>query len=156
MSTRVHVYIHHHSDLDIIKPSDRGSKVDIVNLDTYEFTFCDLKEFSKEFDYDSSALVYFKLIGHNFSDGMKIMCDDESVREVVDVSKPYDKIDIYIDHCFDFTSPLIDTGNEICNNSGSDNDTDAEYFSETESSNDDCSSLVGSDEELNEYRHSQK
>ncbi|XP_074330150.1 uncharacterized protein LOC141667524 [Apium graveolens] len=156
MSTRVYVYIHHHGDLDITKPSYHGGKVDAVNLDTNEFSFHDLDDFSKEFDYDSSAIVYFKTNDHNFSDGIKILYDDDSVREVINVSMPYGKIDLYIDHSFDFAFPMNDTENKIFNGDLSDSENDPEYFSETESSESDCSSLVDSDEELNECRQSQK
>ncbi|KAL1805151.1 hypothetical protein ACET3Z_028219 [Daucus carota] len=156
MSTRANVYIHHHGDLDITKPSYHGGKVDTINLDTDEFSFRDLEDFSKEFEYDPIALVlfYYKTNGHDFSDGMKILYDDESAREVVNVSMPYGKIDLYIDHCFDFASPFIET--EIFNNGGSDGDNEPEYYSVTESSEDECSDHVVSDEELNECRQSQK
>ncbi|KAK1387340.1 hypothetical protein POM88_015518 [Heracleum sosnowskyi] len=51
---------------------------------------------------------------------------------------------------------MFDTKNEITND-GSISDNDSDYFSETESSEDDCSSLGNSsDEELNECRQSQK
>ncbi|KAK1376359.1 hypothetical protein POM88_032552 [Heracleum sosnowskyi] len=56
--------------------------------------------------------------------------------------------ELYIDHCFDFASPIIDTEN--------DSDPDSDYLSETESSDDDCSSLDNSNEELDEYRQSRK
>ncbi|KAL8089715.1 hypothetical protein AgCh_039267 [Apium graveolens] len=81
MSTRINIYIHHHGALDIENPSYKGKKVDIVTLDTNDFSFRDLEDFSKEFVYDSSALVYFKINGIDFSEGMKIMYDDESVKE---------------------------------------------------------------------------
>ena len=154
MSTRANVYIHHHGNLDITKPSYHGGKVDTINLDTNEFSFRDLEDFSKKFDYDLIALVYYKTNGHDFSDGMKIMYDDESVREVVNVSMPYGKIDLYIDHYFDFACPFIKI--EIFNNGGSDGDNEPVQYSVTESSEDDCSDHVDSDEELNECRQSQK
>ncbi|KAK1383466.1 hypothetical protein POM88_021201 [Heracleum sosnowskyi] len=51
---------------------------------------------------------------------------------------------------------MFDTKNEITND-GSISDNDSDYFSETESSEDDCSSFGNSsDEELNECRQSQK
>ncbi|KAL8127351.1 hypothetical protein AgCh_014318 [Apium graveolens] len=69
---------------------------------------------------------------------------------------PYGKIDLYIDHSFDFAFPMNDTENEIFNGDLSDSENDPEYFIETESSESDCSSLVDSDEELNEYEISRK
>ena len=112
MSTRLNVYVHHHGYLDSSKPSYEGGEVDTVNLDTDEFSFRDLEDFGKEFGYDPSSLVYFKTNGHTFADGVKVVYDDESVRELIDVSMSSGCIDLYIDHCFDFASPARINVNE--------------------------------------------
>lgn len=167
------LYLRHHGDFTSApNVTYIGGQVEIIrNFDTDVLSFRDLEDFSEKYKYNSNALVYFKCDGHTFSKGIRLMYDDKSVRELVDLCKPYDKIELYIDH-FDFDD-LIDvpqTSKQIKHDKimesqtvgntkfvedddgGSEDRNDPEYMVETEESESDSEGLHldddVSDEEL--------
>lgn len=99
MESFVIIYVHHHDDLvHAPKVEYKGGKVDVIPaFDTDIFSFRDLDDFAKDFEYDPSDLVYFQT-GMCIDDGVKLLYDDSTIREMVDIHKPLGMIDLYVDH----------------------------------------------------------
>lgn len=167
------VYLHHHGELT--SPPNEvkylGGKVDVIpNFDTDVMSFRDLEEFAKKFCYDANSLMYYKSDGHSFSGGTSLVYDDISIRDLIALSKPYGKIELYVDH-FDLDE-LIDvphTPKEKIDDqiveagegsAGEGSEDDPEYLIDTESEDSDSSSSFPennvSDEEFENIRKNAK
>lgn len=99
MSTLINIVVYHdgqfapHPNCDYI-----GGKSGIVeNVDIDLLSFWDLEDWAAMFGYSPQSLLYFKNNGHDFSSGMRLVYDDSSIRYMVEVCKPYGKIDVYVD-----------------------------------------------------------
>ena len=98
MSTTT-LYLHQHGDFTP-PPNVRyiGGKVEVISdFDCDTLSFRDLEEFANKYSYDSDSLVYFKCDGHSFSQGTRLVYNDVSVRELIELCKPYGKIELYVD-----------------------------------------------------------
>ncbi|KAL8099046.1 hypothetical protein AgCh_031661 [Apium graveolens] len=98
MSTTL--YLHHHGDFTSPPTITYvGGKIEVITeFDSDLMSFRDLEDFAQKYDYDVNSLVYFKCDGFSFSEGIRVIYDDGSVRDLVDLSKPYGRIDLYVDH----------------------------------------------------------
>ncbi|KAL8113628.1 hypothetical protein AgCh_020812 [Apium graveolens] len=98
MSTTI--YLHHHGDFTPPPTVTYvGGRTEVIkDFDSDLLSFRDLEDFAIKYEYDVNALVYFKCDGHNFKDGTRLIYDDVSVRDLVALSKPYGRIDLYVDH----------------------------------------------------------
>ena len=98
MSTTL--YLHHHGDFT--PPPNVtyiGGKVEIIpNYDSKVLSFSVIEEFPAKYAYDANSLVYFKCDGHTFSKGTRLIYDDTSVSDLVELCKPYGRIELYVDH----------------------------------------------------------
>ncbi|WOH13968.1 hypothetical protein DCAR_0933482 [Daucus carota subsp. sativus] len=75
-----------------------GGKCDLIpNVDTDLLSFRDLDDWAIQFGYNSESLVYFKTNGHDFSNGVRVLYDDGSIRDMVGVCSQYGKIEVYVD-----------------------------------------------------------
>ncbi|WOG81872.1 hypothetical protein DCAR_0101027 [Daucus carota subsp. sativus] len=174
MSTTTTLYLHHHGDFT--KPPNVkyvGGKTEIIkDFDVDMFSFRDLEEFAEKYAYDvSSSLVNFKCNGYSFEKGMRVIYDDNSVRDLIKICMPYGRIELYVDH-FDLDlDEVIDYPNEggdpvEANMGGNDefsddtDESDPEYkgSSETEESEDESfvPDEYGSDNEMNAIRENCK
>lgn len=70
------------------------------------FFFCNFEEFVEKYNYDSNVLIYFKTDGHSFKKETMLADDDNSVRKLVKLCKPYGRMYLYVDQ-FDLDE-LID------------------------------------------------
>ena len=113
MSTTTTLYQHHNGDFTT-PPNVKyiGGKTEIIkDFDCDTFSFRDLEEFAEKYAYDvASSLVNFKCDGFSFEKGMRVIYNDNSVRELIDICKPYGRIYLYVDH-FDLDE-VIDGPNE--------------------------------------------
>ena len=114
MSTTTTLYLHHHGNFT--PPHNIkyvGGKTEIIkdfNCDT--FSFRDLKEFAEKYAYDvSSSLVNFTCNGYSFEKSMRVIYDDNLVRDLINICKPYGRIKLYVDH-FDL-GEVIDGSNIV-------------------------------------------
>ncbi|KAL1827009.1 hypothetical protein ACET3Z_005421 [Daucus carota] len=181
MSTTTTLYLHHHGDFT--KPPNVkyvGGKTEIIkDFDADLFSFRDLEEFAEKFAYDvSSSLGNFKCNGYSFEKGMRVIYDDNSVRDLIKICMPYGRIELYVDH-FDLDEVIdcpnegegegnkFDSGDPVEANMGGNDefsdDTDEgdpEYkeSSETEESEDESfvPDEYGSDNEMNAIRENFK
>ncbi|KAL8119233.1 hypothetical protein AgCh_016667 [Apium graveolens] len=98
MSTTL--YLHHHGDFTPPPTITYvgGKTEDITEFDSDLMSFRDLEDFAQKYDYDVNSLIYFKCDGFSFSEGIRVIYDDGYVRDLVDLSKPYGRIDLYVDH----------------------------------------------------------
>lgn len=166
------LYLYHHGDFTPAPNiSYRGGKVEVIpDFDCDTLSFRDLDEFAEKYSYDSNSLVYFKCDGHSFMKGTRVVYDDVSVRDLVDLCKPYGKIELYVDH-FNLDDlievPKSPEQNEINRNTGStklrddteimkkgggeegsedtDDPDDPEYVKGTDSEDSDTESLMSHD-----------
>ena len=100
MDSKVCVYVHHHGYFTP-HPNVKyvGGEVDLIeDFDTDLLCFRDLDEFAASYKYDPSDLVYFKNDGRTFKSGLRLLFDDNTVREMVEISRPLGRIDLYVDH----------------------------------------------------------
>ncbi|XP_063942943.1 nonsense-mediated mRNA decay protein 2-like [Daucus carota subsp. sativus] len=110
------VEINHHGSFhnDARNPRYIGGYVDVIKeFDADTLSFRDLGEFAEKFNYNPESLAHFKRDGKNMSSGMRLLYDDESIRDCIEVSKPYGKIELYIDH-------WLDEGENVDNDRGKD------------------------------------
>ncbi|XP_074366751.1 uncharacterized protein LOC141707468 [Apium graveolens] len=175
MSSFVTIYLHHHGDLTSPpNVSYIGGKVETLhNVDTDVFSFRDLDDFAVKYDYDPSALVYFKSDGSSFRNGVSLLYDDDTVREMVELHKPYGKISLFVDHfeldnLVDMPTTPTELNNKqpesnLENEANGSSEDDPEYDAETESESDSDESDNGSlyldsdeDEELKSMRVKKK
>ena len=108
------VEINHHGSFhnDARNPRYIGGYVDVIKeFDADTLSFRDLGEFAEKFNYNPESLAHFKRDGKNMSSGMRLLYDDESIRDCIEVSKPYGKIELYIDH-------WLDEGENVGNDKG--------------------------------------
>ena len=76
--------------------------VDNLVEDTETMCFGDLEHYSVAFEYDkSNSLVYFQCDGHTFEKNVRVLYDDASIKEMIEIFKPFDAIHLFVDH-FDF------------------------------------------------------
>ncbi|KAL8149914.1 hypothetical protein AgCh_006790 [Apium graveolens] len=156
MSSFVTIYLHHHGDLTSPpNVSYIGGKVETLhNVDTDVFSFRDLDDFAVKYDYDPSALVYFKSDGSSFRNGVSLLYDDDTVREMVELHKPYGKISLFVDHfeldnLVDMPTTPTELNNKqpesnLENEANGSSEDDPEYDAETESESDSDESDNGS------------
>lgn len=100
MDSKVSVYIHHHGDFTP-HPNVKyvGGEVDVINdFDTDLLSFRDLDEFVAKYKYDPNDLVYFKNDGRTSKSGTRLLFDDNTVREKVEIHGTLGRIDLYVDH----------------------------------------------------------
>lgn len=90
MESFVSLFVHHHGEL-IHAPiiEYKGGLVDVIHgFDTDLFSFKDLDEFAEKYGYSPTDLVYYKSKGMCIEDGVKLLYDDSSVREMIEFHKP--------------------------------------------------------------------
>ncbi|WOG86990.1 hypothetical protein DCAR_0206209 [Daucus carota subsp. sativus] len=112
MESLISIYVHHHGELSHVpKVEYKGGKVDfILGFDTDVFSFRDLDDFAEKYGYSPTDLVYFQTSGMSIEGGVKLLYDDNTVREMVDIHKPLGRIDLYVDH-YEFDE-VIDVAHE--------------------------------------------
>ena len=174
MESLISIYVHHHGELSHVpKVEYKGGKVDfILGFDTDVFSFRDLDDFAEKYGYSPTDLVYFQTSGMSIEGGVKLLYDDNTVREMVDIHKPLGRIDLYVDH-YEFDE-VIDVAHESIlkgsenvelggneENEGEDADySDPDYNVVTESEKSESFSddeiFVNSDDEFAEYRGNEK
>lgn len=163
------IEIHHHGTFtsDARNPRYIGGYIDVIKqFDIDLLSFRDLDDFADNYGYSAECLVHFKNDGKNMCNGMRLLYDDDTVRECVNVCKPYGKIELYIDHSFtdDLTvkdkgkKPLVEEEHsEDMEENDDSEDGDFEYNgSESEGSDSGNSFVVESDEELRENQNKSK
>lgn len=87
MSTLATVEVNHHGEF-VPQPECVyiGGKCDVVdNVDTDTLSFRDLDDWAAMFNYSPESLIYFKNNGHDYTDGIRMLYDDNSVRDMVSV-----------------------------------------------------------------------
>ncbi|KAK1382942.1 hypothetical protein POM88_020677 [Heracleum sosnowskyi] len=99
MTTLINIEVNHHGEF---APQPKcyyiGGRCDVVeNVDSDILSFRDLEDWAAMFNYNPECLVYFKNNGHDFANGVRIVYDDSSIRDMVDLCKPYGKIEVYVD-----------------------------------------------------------
>lgn len=167
MDSLVTICIHHYGDFGPEpNPKYIGGEVEVINgFDNDLLSFRDLDDFAVKCHYSLSDLVYFKNDGTTFENGVRLLFDDNTAREVVDIHKPLWRrvIDLYIDHYKldevidlpqgDRVSQEANEGNVESDYSDFD---DPGYDVETESDESEDESLYDSfgdsDDELKEFR----
>lgn len=97
----LNVYVYHHGSF--LQPPESGyvrGRVDYLeNIDTDVICFDHLLHYSVLYDYDyENSLVYFQCDGNSFDNGVRILYDDNSVKDMVNVSIPHGKIKLFVDH----------------------------------------------------------
>ncbi|KAL8144883.1 hypothetical protein AgCh_003185 [Apium graveolens] len=94
--SKVHLYIYHHGDFTPIPNSKYvGGEVDVLeDFDTDLLSFRHLDEFAGKFRYHPSELVYFKTDGKTWENGTRLLFDDNSVREMVEIHRGLGRIDL--------------------------------------------------------------
>lgn len=130
-----------------------GGVIDVFEIDTDLFSFRDLEEFSQTYDYGKNALVYFQADGDSFKNGLRVLYDDESVRDMIKVCSPFSAIHLYVD----------DKKIELGNNGYLDNDDDesesedSDYIYESETASSDNGSVDNeSDDEVVDIKNKKK
>ena len=171
--------MHHHGEL-VHDPviEYKGGKVDVIpGFDTDLFSFRDLDDFAEKFGYSPSDLVYFKSKGMCIEDGVKLLYDDSTVREMIEIHRPLGRLDLFVDHYeIDEVIDLPHESDEDVDKGKSDDvvggksddivggksdeDDDPDYSAETESegseSVSDVDLFADSDEEFVEYMENSK
>lgn len=62
-------------------------------------SFDHLFHYDVAFDYDyENSLLHFQCDNNSFKKGLRILYDEKSVREMVDLSIPFGKIELFVDH----------------------------------------------------------
>ncbi|XP_074341116.1 uncharacterized protein LOC141678662 [Apium graveolens] len=175
-SMLMNIEIHHHGrfNSDARNPRYIGGYIDIIkNFDTDLLSFRDLDEFAEKYHYSAECLVHFITDGENMGNGMRLLYDDDTIRECVIVCKPFGKIELYVDHSFtdDMTiakdkgkrgvnDDQVDEGDSDQSEEHDDSEDDDYHYKETETedseSDSDGSFYIESDEELKENKRDSK
>ena len=178
MSTFVTINLHHYGDFTSAPNMEYiGGRVDVCpGFDTDLLSFRDLEEFAEKYDYDPNCIVCFKRNGKTFEQDITVVYDDSTVRELVELYKPYKTIDLYVDHftlndAFDeipdtpkhnknIAAEIGENGDDSDNYDDDSNDSDYEYDMETETEDSYNGSLDTEhpeiDEELEKIRRVKK
>ncbi|KAL1809540.1 hypothetical protein ACET3Z_026530 [Daucus carota] len=87
MGSRVKICVHHHGTTDIIE-----------DVDTSKLCMLHLLKYSEKFKYSKYDFLYFQTDGHNFEKGVRLLYDQNTLDDMLKVCKPYNLINIYVDH----------------------------------------------------------
>ena len=103
MDSRVLIHLHHHGDFtsETFKGNANyvGGKVDIMeNVDTKKLTMLTIQSYSMKYKYSRTDFVYFQTDGHSFRRGIRLVYDDDSLSNMIEVSLPYKRINLFVDH----------------------------------------------------------
>lgn len=111
MSTTV--YVHHHGRFALLPHCDYvGGLIDVVkDVDPDLFSFRDLEDYAKDFDYDIDDRVYFKNDGRTFKEGIRLVWDDASIIDLVTISATNGRMDLYVDHLSSGKGGEVSKGN---------------------------------------------
>ena len=99
---RIDVHVHHrgyfvHPPNGIVQYV--GGKVDELVEDTEKMCFADLEHYSVAFGYDTgSSLVYFQNDGHSFDNNVRVLYNDDGIKEMIEICKPFGCINLFVDH----------------------------------------------------------
>lgn len=99
---KIDVFVHHHGYF-AHPPKGTiqyvGGKIDQVFEDTERMRFSDLEDYAVAFDYDrGNSLVYFQCDGHSFEKNVRVLYDDDMVKEMIQLCEPFGRIDLFVDH----------------------------------------------------------
>lgn len=98
----VNITLHHHGYFASLSPSTFSYVNEICevieDVDPDLFSFWDLEDYAKQYGYEPECKVYFKADGHSFKKGFRILFDDASVRDMINLCLPYGMIDLFVDH----------------------------------------------------------
>lgn len=95
------IFIHHHGSFASPPRCEYiGGKIDyLLDINSDVISFDHLLNYAVAFDYDyENSLVYFQCDGHSFEKGVRILYDEKSVREMVDLCIPFGNIHLFVDH----------------------------------------------------------
>lgn len=98
----IDVYVHHRGYF--ARPPNGpvqyvGGVVDNLVENTDTFCFADLEHYSDAFDYyDQNSLVYCQCDGHTFDNDVMVLYDDDSIKKMVEICKPFGSIHLFVDH----------------------------------------------------------
>ena len=87
MGSRVKICVHHHGTTDIIE-----------DVDTSKLCMLHLLKYSEKFKYSKYDFLYFQTDGHSFEKGVRLLYDQNTLDDMLKVCKPYNLINIYVDH----------------------------------------------------------
>ena len=100
--SKIDVFVHHHGYF--ARPPNGtiqyvGGKIDQVYEDTETLCFNDLEHYAVAFDYDRGySLVYFQSDGHSFEKDVRVLSDDATMKELIEICEPFGRIDMFVDH----------------------------------------------------------
>lgn len=57
-----------------------------------------MEEFVEKYSYNPGSIVYFKSDEKSFKNGLRVLYDDDTVREMVELHKLHGKISLFVDH----------------------------------------------------------
>ena len=147
MDSRVLIYLHHHGDFtsETFKGNANyvGGKVDIMeNVDTNKLTMLTIQSYSLKYKYSRTDFVYFQTDGHSFRKGIRLVYDDDSLSNLIRVSLPYKRINLFVNHKKRFSHSSVPdesvgvgvggTEEDVFSEDDSDDDPLYEYNSEDE------------------------
>lgn len=89
MFTTIFIPMHHHGDFiqEIFKDNGNyvGETVDIIDdVDTDEISVLDLKDYAVKYDYSKTDFYYFQCDGKSIKKCIRLLYDDDSVRELIE------------------------------------------------------------------------
>ena len=119
-----------------------GGDVDRVMEDTDTMCFADLEDYSVAFDYyRGNSLVYFQCDGHSFEKNVRVLYDDASMKEMIEVCQPFGSIHLFVDHfdlehLQDLAAEKENSNNPEYEWSEGSNDDDPEFDIENEDESD--------------------
>lgn len=70
----------------------------IPKFDTDLLSFWDFEDFTRDYKYNHNILVYYQCDGHSFMDGVMLVSNDISIRELVSKCLLYREIHLFVDH----------------------------------------------------------
>ena len=99
MSTLMNIEVNHYGQFPPQPPCFHiGGKCDVMpNVDTDTLSFRGREDWARQCGYNPESLVYFKTNGHDFSNGVRLLYDDGSIRDMVCLCGQYVKVEVYVD-----------------------------------------------------------
>lgn len=70
----------------------------IKNIDTNLLSILEFDDYAEKYNYSKTDYYYFQNDGHSFENGMRLLYDGVSMRELIKVSLPYKIMNVYVDH----------------------------------------------------------
>lgn len=103
MLTRVSIHLHQYGKFSLNSFKGKhgyvGVAVDIINdVDTDTLTVFNFEGYTLKYGYYTTDFVYFLCDGRSFKSGLRLPYDDNSVRNMVDLSLLYKKLKINVDN----------------------------------------------------------